>query len=187
MALTKTYSPSRSTVIRQTHHITIPEISKVSNVTVNNGVVSNFSLFENTVTVVVDGGNATRVQTGGSYTPAASKTVTYSSYRDHGSSYYYNSDGYSGTIPFADKGKIYGEDVWTYYYQGRVHRPARDTRVYTNYYQYVITVSYVDAPDVKFMVSGSLKEFGQGWVRVNGELKDIASMWIKINGVLKEV
>jgi len=123
----------------------------------------------------------------------------------------YNSGGYSGTLnitnPMAledqvvsilnninnsydyDDGIKTGSTSAVFSYSGTVTKPASDTRYYTYYYQYIITINYIikSFPDLQIKINGELKVSDMGWVKINGELKQISTITIKDNGVLKEV
>jgi hypothetical protein len=97
--ITKTFA--ESTARTQTQSLTIPKLKSVKSVTVNTGTVT-YSVSDQTITFQLQNGSVSRtVQTGGSYTPADSKTVTESrtsSSNNLPSSIPYNSGGYSGTL-----------------------------------------------------------------------------------------
>jgi hypothetical protein len=161
-AATQSKTFPESTSRTQTHSLTLPNLKSVDSVSVNTGNVS-YSLSGETVTFTFSNGAVSRtVQTGGTYTPADSKTVstsqTYSasgcSIPKYPSSIYYNSDGYSGTLSKSGThssgyvlceadGKLYPTTI-TVSYSGTVTRPASDTRTYAYYYQYTVTINYVD-------------------------------------------
>jgi hypothetical protein len=97
--ITKTFA--ESTARTQTQSLTIPKLKSIKSVTVNTGTVT-YSVSDQTITFQLQNGSVSRtVQTGGSYTPADSKTVTdsrTSSSNNLPSSIPYNSGGYSGTL-----------------------------------------------------------------------------------------
>ena len=159
----KVFNLPERTTSTQTHTITVPNLKKIVSVTSNRGIVSVESVNGNEVTLRVSGGSYTRqVQTGGSYTASHTKEVSTTRSKSESdynldvslgkesfpSSVSYNSDGYTGTLPFiklVDNGALI-----IALYTGNVTKPASDTRTYTYYYQYDVTINYEDnaAPTV---------------------------------------
>lgn len=89
---------------------------------------------------------------------------------------------YSGTIYRPES------DTRVYRYRGYVTRPAVDTRTYDYYYQYVVTVNYLEKGiDFSVKIDNNKRTVVAGWVKVNNELRDLDMITSKINGVLKEV
>lgn len=138
-----------STARSQTQTLTIPNIKAINSVTVNTGTVS-FSLNGSTITFALSNGTVSRtVQTGGSFTPedtkyissyAAGTAPTFEDAINLPRTVSYSSGGYYGTLSLN-----FIEGVgYRYYYAGYVTRPASDTRTYANYYQYTVTVDYVE-------------------------------------------
>jgi hypothetical protein len=162
-AATQSKTFPESTSRTQTHSLKLPNLKSVSSVSVNTGNVS-YSVSGETVTFTFSNGAVSRtVQTGGTYTPADSKTVSTSrTYSSSGacsaptypSTIYYNYDGYSGILSktSASSGGFqlceadghYYATTATVSYSGTVTRPASDTRTYAYYYQYTVTINYVD-------------------------------------------
>lgn len=150
----KIFNLPESTSRTQTHTITIPSLKEVENISVNTGTVTIEKIEGDKVTIRVSGGSYSRkVQTGGSYIPADSKYIDgttrgYASESDIPSTISYNSGGYSGTLTldrYDYAPMIYGESKpWVAWYSGTVIRPASDTRTYAYYYQYNVTVNYID-------------------------------------------
>ncbi|MED1793526.1 Ig-like domain-containing protein [Brevibacillus nitrificans] len=155
-----------STSRTQTQTLTIANLVSVSNVSVNTGSVS-YTVSGTTITFTLSGGAVTRtVQTGGSAPTSTYKTgsATNAGYvrEQQGcstaqtaalsglpSSISYNDGTYSGSLSKIGSSASscslnngiyqsiatgsYGGTVWT-----------SDTRTYANYYQYTVTVTYVD-------------------------------------------
>lgn len=162
-AATQSKTFPESTSRTQTHSLKLPNLKSISSVSVNTGNVS-YSVSGETVTFTFSNGAVSRtVQTGGTYTPADSKTVSTSrTYSSSGacsaptypSTIYYNYDGYSGILSktSASSGGFqlceadghYYATTATVSYSGTVTRPASDTRTYAYYYQYTVTINYVD-------------------------------------------
>ncbi|WP_153732520.1 hypothetical protein [Sporosarcina obsidiansis] len=141
------------------------------------------------------------IQTGGSYTPADSKTATGSrTYEDTGKkdvgdssvvslggsfpgSISYNSGGYSGTL-YPTSGSSCGSWVHSsgiYYYRnctknysGTVTKPASDTRTYAYYYQYNVTFNYETnvAPTISVNTPNNATLYENDTFLVDGSAKD---------------
>lgn len=184
---TKIFTFPESTSRTQTHTVTISDLVSVSSVTVNTGNVTLQSVNGKNVTIQCsNGAYSRRVQTGGSYTPSDTKTVTRSyivtgtrefvwdassqkwlhnnTTWDIPPSQNYNYDGYSGTlyptgslynIPSvsgttpSSPGSTHGQKTSviiraTQDYSGSVTKPGSDTRTYQYYYQYTVTIDYVN-------------------------------------------
>jgi hypothetical protein len=101
---TKTIQFGESTSRSQTQSTTITNLTQVLSVSVDNGNVS-YSVSGDRITFNLSNGTGYQVQTGGSYTPPDSKTVTATRSTSPGgnpdslpSSISYNSGGYSGTL-----------------------------------------------------------------------------------------
>ncbi len=146
----KSMSYPESTSQSQTQVLTLPNLKKINTVTVNTGTVS-YSLTGNTLTFTLTNGAVSRtVQTGGSYIPADSKTVKTAEtgpvdeagYHSMPNSQFYSSGGYSGTLT-KQVGAL-TPSTFIIWYEGTVTRPAQDTRTYAYYYQYNVTVDYID-------------------------------------------
>ncbi|WP_165786736.1 LamG-like jellyroll fold domain-containing protein [Heyndrickxia camelliae] len=102
--LSTPYTFAESTNQNQTQRVTISNLSQVNSVTVDNGNVT-YSVDGNDITLNLSKGTGYQVQTGGTYTPADSKTVTDTRSTSPGgsssslpSSISYNSGGYTGTL-----------------------------------------------------------------------------------------
>lgn len=79
-------------------------------------------------------------------------------------------------------------DTSVYRYRGYVTKPAVDTRTYDYYYQYVVTVNYLEKSiDFSVKIGNNKRTVVAGWVKINNELRDLDVITSKINGVLKEV
>lgn len=133
----------------QQHIIHVPKMVSINKVTVNTGNVTIDKVEGDKITVTVRSGAYTRrVQTGGSYTPGDSKTATQTlrlyKTEDPPNTVYYSSGGYSGTLSQTGYRVDGFTDYWIYNYSGTVTKPASDTRTYAYYYQYEVTVDYVD-------------------------------------------
>lgn len=160
----KVFNFQESASKTQTHIITIPGLKNLSSIVTNTGTATVEKIEGDKVTIKLSGGSySRRVQTGGSYTPSDSKTVSEersgttkvakvggSSSGQSPSSISYNSGGYSGTLsrislkegPLQDIGDYLLKD-WTATYSGTVTKPSSDTRTYTYYYQYDVTIEYI--------------------------------------------
>ncbi len=113
----------------------------------------------------------------------------------------YYGDGIGGTIPlnqvFIEDGKIKLQfkgdvtkpavDTRIYRYRGWVSKP--DTRTYDYYYQYSVTVDYIEnsLSELKIKINNQLKTSENGWVKIDNQLRDIEKMWVKINNQLHEI
>lgn len=162
----KSMSYPESTSQSQTQVLTLPNLKKINTVTVNTGTVS-YSVTGNTLTFTLKNGAVSRtVQTGGSAPHSTYKTGSQTSsgtsdnaegcsgaYADAltrlPGSINYNDGTYSGTLSristsnggctktlsywWAEVTGTYGGTVW-----------SADTRTYASYYQYTVTVDYVD-------------------------------------------
>lgn len=147
MVKSKVFTFSETSSRTQTQTITINNLKSISKVTTNTGTAVVQNLSGNVGTIQLSGGSASRtVQTGGSYTPGDSKSVSDTRLSDTGapSSISYNSGGYSGTLSLTGSENTNTLGLIRYFYSGTVYKPASDTRTYTSYYQYTITVEYVD-------------------------------------------
>lgn len=101
---TETFTFAESTSQSQTQVKYVPNLTQVSSVKVDNGSVS-YTVSGDNITFKLSNGTGKKVQTGGTYTPADSKTVTDKKSTDTGgdpnklpSSIAYNSGGYTGTL-----------------------------------------------------------------------------------------
>lgn len=88
---TKDFQFAQSTSQNQTQTINIPNLTKVNNITVDNGKVQ-WTVDGENIKLNLTGGTGKQVQTGGTYIPADTKFVT------DQTSASYNKDGYSGTL-----------------------------------------------------------------------------------------
>lgn len=182
----KVFNFPESTSKTQTHIITIPGLKNISSIVINTGTATVEKIEGDKVTIKLSGGSySRRVQTGGSYTPADSKTVSEersgttkvakvggSSSGQSPSSISYNSGGYSGTLsrisleegPLQDIGDYLMKD-WTAIYSGTVTKPSSDTRTYTYYYQYDVTIDYIDnSPPVISGIDTNLGDKNVGFI-----------------------
>jgi hypothetical protein len=192
---TQTITYPEQTQQNQSQVLSIPKLKSVVNVSVNTGNVS-YTVNGETVTFTLSNGTPSRsVQTGGS--PADSKQVSDSvSYYHVGcgfashvysSSIGYNSGGYSGTLYHSgtssnnhySTGEPCGDSTWyeryhTEVYSGTVSKP--DTRTYQHYYQYTVTIEYIDntAPEITVMTPVDNTAKGMAYaIDVTGTIKDI--------------
>ena len=167
-----TKSPEKSTSM-QNFTFTIPRLKEIVSIKTNTGKAEILSVVGDQVTVKLSAGSYTRrVQTGGSYIPSDTRTVSVTKWGtryttcDGGSlkyslpsTYAYNEQGYTGTLPTTSN-TTSGEVSYTdcpvgsavsqstsidvkREYSGPVTKPAEDTRTYAYYYQYDIIVEYV--------------------------------------------
>lgn len=164
--------PEKRSSRTQTHIITLPNLKEITKISVNTGSVSIEKIDGDKVTIKVSGGSHTRrVLTGGSYTPSDSKTVktqTYSKVFQNSQDMMnnlppktqnYNQGGYSGTL--SREGSLVSDKfptTYRYWYTGTVTRPSSDTRTYDYYYQYNVTVDYIDNSPPS--ISGNDEELG---------------------------
>jgi hypothetical protein len=145
----KVFNLPESTSRAQTHIITIPGLKSISNISVNTGTAAVEKVEGDKVTIKLSGGSySRRVQTGGSYTPADSKTVSAMRivYMEDIAiamqEVEYSSEGYTGTLYKTGYVKN-KENTFTVSFLGTVTRPASDTRTYSNYYKYDVTIDYI--------------------------------------------
>ncbi|WP_312907883.1 S-layer homology domain-containing protein [Tissierella praeacuta] len=198
---TMTVDFEESTTRDRSKTVIIPNLKSIVSVETNTGK-ANHSINANNVTINVSGGAARKVQIGGNYTPASSKTETTTrtgtarrrmdTGTDTGfapSSISFNSGGYSGILSqtsFDWTGPLgwssdgeYWTRSWKAYYSGIVTKPAVDTRTYDNYYSYTATIKYIDNADPKLELSLPVensyfgKEVGYNIISIQGNVKDI--------------
>ncbi|MED4455891.1 Ig-like domain-containing protein [Metabacillus fastidiosus] len=167
-----------STSRTQTHVLTIPGLKTVNKITVNTGSVTITKIEGDKVTIQVSVGTYTRrVQTGGSYTPSDSKTLStaygYAIGESYPSSRSYSSGGYSGTLTVESVNVVGNNNIVTY--SGLVTKPASDTRTYTYYYEYDVTVDYVDnsTPTLTLNTANNHTLYENDMFVIDGQASDI--------------
>lgn len=194
---TKTTS-IESTSKNQAHKLTIPKLKTIVGVSVNTGSVS-YTVSGETITFSLNSGSPSRtVQTGGS--PADSKSISVAGApitvyqgsvcrENNGNgpgSIYYNDGVYSGTLQISGvnstfitthqcpDGSSYEEWRLTPTYSGVVSKP--DTRTYQYYYQYTVTVTYIDNTDPEVTLNLPINNTERGMaysLEIEGSVKDI--------------
>lgn len=200
----------------QTHIITIPSLQEIKSIRVNTGNATVVKVEGDKVTIQVQNGvSSKRVQTGGSYTPASSKTenTTRTGTAKHSidtgtetgyppSSISFNSGGYSGTLSqtsldwtgslnWSSNGD-YWTRTWKAYYSGIVTRPASDTRTYAYYFQYDVTVDYIGntAPTISQKdanLGDRNKGFTLSYTVNDDDLEDSILVIEKLNGSVTKI
>jgi len=199
----KIFNLPESTSRTQTHVLTVPNLKEITSIKVDTGTVTIEKIEGDKVTIKVSGGSySRREQTGGSYIPADSKYIDgitrgYASESDIPSTISYNSDGYSGTLYLGTgdyapvySPQVYGKDKpWVAWFYGTVTRPASDTRTWRYYYQYNVTVNYIDnaIPTITLDTTDNRTLYENDTLTISGNAKDedvgnVVTVKYNING-----
>ncbi|WCK57684.1 hypothetical protein PP175_26985 (plasmid) [Aneurinibacillus sp. Ricciae_BoGa-3] len=152
---TQTLTFPSNTLQNRSQTITLPSLKDITSVQTDNGNAS-YSVNGNQVTVNVSNGTGTVVQTGGSYTPPATKYVTGQTSAD-----YQDAQGYSGTLSqYLESGSYSPSD--TKYVTGQTSANYQDAQGYSGTLtQYVESGSATPA-DTKWVTAQTSPNYNSG-------------------------